>query len=99
MSQLNVEQLSVQFELIDRYLPATTDISIELKPGETIALLGESGCGKSITATAIMRLLPRNACFGHTSRIWLDDEDLLVLAERKMRQVRGKRVAMISRNL
>lgn len=95
MSYLNVEDLSVQFEQINAFLPATHNVGFKLEPGQTVALLGESGCGKSITASAVMRLLPDNACFSQQSRVVLDDQDLLSLAERDMRTVRGKRVAMI----
>jgi peptide/nickel transport system ATP-binding protein len=71
------------------------DVSLEIRRGETYALLGESGCGKSMTALSILRLLP-----GPTGRItqghvFLDGEDLTALPEAAMRAIRGQRISMI----
>ncbi|WP_367608216.1 dipeptide ABC transporter ATP-binding protein [Legionella sp. W05-934-2] len=95
MSHLRVDGLSVQFEQVSHFLPATNEVRFELEPGQTVALLGGSGCGKSITASALMRLLPENAYFGQQSKVLLEGQDLLTLPERDMRDIRGKRVAMI----
>lgn len=79
---------------------ALSNIHFDLYAGETLALLGESGCGKSLTSLAMMRLLPPNARY-QSGRLLLatDDprrpEDLLRVAEARMRQVRGHRIAMI----
>ena len=81
-------------------LDALSAISFELHAGETLALLGESGCGKSLTALALMRLLPPNARY-QSGRVLLTPreggraEDLLLMSERRMRAVRGQRLAMI----
>ena len=75
-------------------LHALDAVDIKLRAGECFALVGESGCGKSMTALSIMRLLPEA---GHISggSVMLDQTDLLALPEAAMRAVRGRRVAMI----
>jgi len=73
---------------------AVDGIELELRPGECFALVGESGCGKSMTALSIMRLLPEAGRIAG-GRVELDGIDLLGLPEAAMRAVRGKRVAMI----
>jgi peptide/nickel transport system ATP-binding protein len=70
------------------------DISFEIAPGETFALLGESGCGKSMTALSLMRLLP-DGIQTESNALHLGETDLTVLSERDMRSVRGGRMAMI----
>lgn len=95
MSQLRVDNLSVAFEQDQQFLSATDGVHLALEPGQTVALLGESGCGKSITASALIRLLPHNAYFTQLSKVFLDDQDLLTIAEQDMRGIRGKRIGMI----
>ncbi|MGH8704609.1 MAG: dipeptide ABC transporter ATP-binding protein, partial [Burkholderiales bacterium] len=75
-------------------LRAVDGIDIELRKGECFALVGESGCGKSMTALSILRLLPEAGRIAD-GRVLLDGHDLLVLPEAAMRAVRGRRVAMI----
>jgi peptide/nickel transport system ATP-binding protein len=70
------------------------DVSFSIGQGETFALLGESGCGKSMTALSLMRLLPENIHVDGGA-VALDGEDILALPERSMRGVRGGRMAMI----
>ena len=70
------------------------DISFSIKQGETFALLGESGCGKSMTALSLMRLLPDGIRIA-SGDIKLDEEDVLALPEYAMRKVRGGQMAMI----
>ena len=90
-----VNQLSVAFRSVHSTLTAIDDVSFCLKPGETLALLGESGCGKSLTSLAMMRLLPSNAIYGQKSAINVDGRDVLNLPERVMRCLRGRKLAMI----
>lgn len=93
-----IHNLQVSFETKEQILTAVDSISFTLKPGETLALLGESGCGKSLTALALMRLLPRQAVYGSESVINLDATevpDILNLPEYLMRQIRGRRLAII----
>ncbi|MBI5435921.1 MAG: ABC transporter ATP-binding protein [Nitrosomonadales bacterium] len=70
------------------------DISFSIQPGETFALLGESGCGKSMTALSLMRLLPDEIRIA-SGAVQLGGQDLLALPERAMREVRGGQMAMI----
>lgn len=90
-----VSQLSVAFEHNQQRMPAIDGVDFELVAGETLALLGESGCGKSLTSLALMRLLPSNTSYGLSSRVTLSGQDLLALPERLMQQMRGRRLAMI----
>ncbi len=92
---LAIENVSIAFHRDNTSLYAVKDLSLQLRVGETYALLGESGCGKSITALAIMRLLPRSATCDPAGRIWFGHDDLLSLPEVAMRQVRGKKIAII----
>lgn len=90
-----IHQLSVGFQEPNHLVSALDKVSFNLKPGETLVLLGESGCGKSLTSLALMRLLPKSALYGVESQIDLDGMDLLNLSEQAMRQMRGRRLAMI----
>ena len=91
---LKVENLRLGFTTGKKTLVAVDGISFAISKGETFALLGESGCGKSATAQGIMRLLPAAGRITGGS-IKLEGEELLTLAEAEMRQVRGARIAMI----
>ncbi|MEO8332944.1 MAG: oligopeptide/dipeptide ABC transporter ATP-binding protein, partial [Gallionella sp.] len=75
-------------------VPIVDDISFEIAAGETFALLGESGCGKSMTALSLLRLLPDGVVHSGGTAL-LDDIDLFGLREREMRAVRGGNIAMI----
>jgi peptide/nickel transport system ATP-binding protein len=69
-------------------------VSFHIDPGETLALVGESGCGKSVTAFSLMRLLPPTARILR-GEVWFDGTDLVTASAQKMREVRGKRIALI----
>lgn len=90
-----IQQLSLAFTSAKKTIQALDKVSFELIPGETLVLLGESGCGKSLTSSALMRLLPRSAVYDVDSKIKLDGRDILSLPESMMRQLRGRRMAMI----
>ena len=90
-----IKHLSVAFQTANQSLMAIDDVSFTLKPGKTLALLGESGCGKSLTSLALMRLLPKHAVYGQKSAISVDGHDLLNLPESLMRCLRGRELAMI----
>ena len=91
---MKVENLSTVLDVPAGELRAVDGISFELRKGECFALVGESGCGKSMTALSLMRLLPEAGRIASGS-VELDGVDLLGLPEAAMRAVRGKRVAMI----
>ncbi len=91
---LLVEDLRTHFAAEGRTVCAVDGVSFSLRRGETFALVGESGCGKSITALSILRLLPEAGRVAGGS-VQLDGTDLLALPETAMRDVRGRRIAMI----
>ena len=91
---LKIEGLRTVLDTASGAVRAVDGIELELRPGECFALVGESGCGKSMTALSIMRLLPEAGRIAG-GRVELDGLDLLGLPEAAMRAVRGKRVAMI----
>jgi len=91
---LQVENLRTVLDTPRGQLRAVDGVDIELRKGECFALVGESGCGKSMTALSIMRLLPEAGRIV-SGRVGLGGHDLLALPEAAMRAVRGRRVAMI----
>jgi len=91
---LRVENLRTWIDTGTAIVHAVDGISFEIGHGETLALLGESGCGKSLTALSLMRLLP-DAGRIVSGSVRLAGEDLLALPEKRMREVRGARIAMI----
>ncbi len=91
---LTVKNLRLGFTAGRQTLAAVDGISFAISKGETFALLGESGCGKSVTAQGVMRLLPA-AGRVLAGSIQLDGEELLALPEADMRRIRGGRMAMI----
>lgn len=91
---LEVRNLKVRFATEGGWLHAIDGVDFQVERGENFTLLGESGSGKSVTALAVSRLLPRAADIA-AGAILLNGVDLLALPERAMRKVRGRRVAMI----
>jgi oligopeptide/dipeptide ABC transporter ATP-binding protein len=75
--------------------PVLQNISLQMRAGETLGLVGESGCGKSITALSVLRLLPQPTVQVDGGRILFDGEDLLALPAARLRELRGDRIAMI----
>ncbi|MFA9561477.1 MAG: ABC transporter ATP-binding protein, partial [Nitrospirota bacterium] len=91
---LQVSNLQTSFFTDKGEIKAVDDVSFELQGGQTLALVGESGCGKSVTALSIMRLLSSpGRVVGGT--IMFKGQDLLALPEKAMRKVRGKSIAMV----
>jgi oligopeptide transport system ATP-binding protein len=95
MALLEVEDLVVRFRTHDATVHAVNGVSFELNEGETLGLVGESGCGKSVTSLAIMRLLPRPAGRIEGGRVTFDGQELTALTEAEMRDLRGRELAMI----
>lgn len=93
-SLLSVQNLSVQFRVQKKFATAVHDFSLDIQPGECVGLVGESGCGKTTTGLAVMRLLPNN---GHISagQVLLNGVNLASLREEEMCKHRGKSVALI----
>jgi len=92
---LGVEGLTVGFNTENGPVRVVEDVSFELAEGETMGLVGESGCGKSVTAQTIMRLLPMPPARIDAGRVMFEGGDLLRLPEAGMRDVRGRRIGMI----
>jgi oligopeptide transport system ATP-binding protein len=95
MSLLTVEDLIVRFRTHDSVVHAVNGVSFELAPGETLGLVGESGCGKSVTSLAMLGLLPKPAGRVEGGRVMFDGLDLVTLSERDLRDIRGREIAMI----
>ncbi|MBT4688423.1 MAG: ABC transporter ATP-binding protein, partial [Rhodospirillaceae bacterium] len=93
MALLSVTDLKVELQTTRGPAEAVRGISFELEAGGTLGIVGESGCGKSMTALAMMGLLPDGA--KTTGRIDLDGTDLLALDEGAMCEIRGNRIGMI----
>ncbi len=92
---LQVEDLTTRFHLKRGTLLAVDRVSFAIRRGETFGLVGESGCGKSVTARSLMRLIPIPPGEIATGRIIFEGEDLLRKSTREMRAIRGKRIAMV----
>src|SRR6185295_9398119 len=92
---LEVEDLHVHFVTTRGVVRAVEGISYKVRQGETVALVGESGCGKSVSSLAIMRLLARPAGRVVGGRILFQGRNLLDLPEDQMREIRGRDIAMI----
>src|SRR5436309_7725676 len=92
---LDVADLRTYFYLRHGILKAVDGVSFQLKPHETLAIVGESGCGKSMTALSLMRLIPEPPGKIVAGAVTLDGTDLVRLDEPAMRRVRGKDISMI----
>ncbi len=92
---LEVASLRTYLDTPGGLLRAVDDVSFDIASGETLALLGESGCGKSMTALSLMGLAPRPATRVLDGHVALAGQDLLALSERELRGLRGKRIGMV----
>jgi peptide/nickel transport system ATP-binding protein len=90
---LEVEDLSVRFRTEDGFIHAVDGVSFDLEAGEVLAIVGESGCGKTVTALSIVGLLPSSATVrGH---VLLDGQDLIGMPAARLRGIRGKQVGFV----
>jgi oligopeptide/dipeptide ABC transporter ATP-binding protein len=92
---LDVRALSTQFATRGGVVRAVDDVSWDVAEGETVALVGESGCGKSVSALSVMRLVAAPAGQIVGGQVLFRGRDLLALTEEEMRRVRGREIAMI----
>ncbi len=95
MSLLQIDNLVVTVAANGKRWPVIDDLSLSIDAGETLGLVGESGCGKSLTALSILRLLPQPVLRIESGSIRFDGRDLLTLTPREMQALRGDRIAMI----
>ena len=93
--ELLVDNLKVSFSSKEGKLTAVNGISYHLNCGETLAIVGESGCGKTVSALSILRLISSPPGEIQSGRILFDSKDLLQLPPRELREIRGRDIAMI----
>jgi peptide/nickel transport system ATP-binding protein len=91
---LDVRDLCVSFYDGETWRETLTDVSFAVEPGEVVGIVGESGCGKSLTALSILGLLPSHGA-RRTGAMHFEGRDLAQLSEREMRDVRGRRISMV----
>jgi peptide/nickel transport system ATP-binding protein len=91
---LEIEGLKTHFRSEERWIPAVDGVDITVKKGETLGIVGESGCGKSVTSLSVMRLLPKTGV-SLQGEIRYKGKNLLQLSDDEMRHVRGNEIAMI----
>ncbi len=92
---LRVEDLAVVFHTEEGDAHAVDGVSFSLNQGETVALVGESGCGKSVTALSLLRLIPSPPGRIAAGRIFFDGRDILTLSETAVRSIRGNDISMV----
>lgn len=92
---LDVRNLSVSFHTDEGVFKAVDDVSLHVKRGEIVGLVGESGCGKSVTSLSILKLIPSPPGKIDSGRIYFNGHDLLKLDTAELRQIRGKAISMI----
>ncbi len=92
---LDVQGLTVQFSVDGKPLTVVNAISFGIREGETLGVVGESGCGKSVTSLSIMRLVPSPPGRIQDGKIMYNGKNLLELSEKDMRDVRGNEISMI----
>ena len=92
---LEVKDLKVSFQTFFGEVEAVRGISFHVNKGETVALVGESGCGKSVTASSIMQLLPMPPAFYKDGEILFNGKDIIKKSEKDMQSIRGREISMI----
>ncbi len=92
---LDVQDLKTYFKTKGGRVRAVNGVTFAVKPGEKVAVVGESGCGKSVTALSIMRLVAQPAGEYAGGNIFFEDQDLLAVPESTMRKIRGGKIGMI----
>lgn len=92
---LSVRQLTTSLEFSDHPYKVVDGISFDLHLGKTLALVGESGCGKTLTALSIMRILPQPPALNPEGEVLYKGQNLLKISEKEMRRIRGAKISMI----
>lgn len=94
MSVLEVKNLNLGFNIENKFLNALFDVSFSLEKGQTLALVGESGCGKTMSAMSILNLIPKTAQIT-SGEIFFNGENLLQKTDKEMQKIRGGQIALI----
>ncbi len=92
---IDIRGLSVSFEIDEGILKAVDDISFYVDKGETVGLVGESGCGKSVTALSLLRLIPSPPGRTEKGEVIFNSRDILKMGSKEIRGIRGKAISMI----
>ena len=92
---LSVENLITEFATFEGKVRAVNDVSFEIEKGEILGVVGESGCGKSVTALSIMRLIDKPNGIISNGRIMFGNKEILQLSDKDIRSIRGNVIAMI----
>ncbi len=92
---LDVRNLSVSFHLLEGVIPAVAGVSFTLDSGEILGIVGESACGKSVTARSILRIIACPPGSIDSGQVLFDGRDLLTLSEDEMQGIRGEKISMI----
>lgn len=92
---LKIENLRLYFDTEEGTVKALEDVNLTVNEGEIVGVVGETGSGKSITAMSILRLIPSPPARMLAGKIWFEDQEISSLDEEKMREIRGKKIAMI----
>lgn len=92
---LSIRNLRTYFHTDDGIAKAVDDVSFDLREGETLGIVGESGCGKSVTALSILRLLPAAVGVIEGGEILFEGKDIVKISEKEIRSIRGNKISMI----
>jgi len=92
---LEIQDLETQFKTPDGIVHAVNGVSFKLAEGETLAVVGESGCGKSVTMLSVLRLIPQPPGKIIAGKAWYQGKDLLSISDEEIRKVRGGQIAMV----
>jgi len=92
---LEVKNLSVEFHLRGKIVKAVSNLSWKLEKGNTLGIVGESGCGKSVSSLAILKLIPNPPGKISSGSIHYEGEDIVKISDRQIRDIRGKKISMI----
>ena len=92
---LSVENLKVIFRSNQSIARAVDGVSFDVNPGETVCIVGESGCGKTVSSLSIMGLIPSPPGEIVGGEVWFNGTNLLDLTDREMQKIRGNRIGMV----
>ena len=95
MSELRIENLKTHFHTREGIVRAVDGVNFSIAKGEVVGLVGESGCGKTVTCHSILNLLPSPPAQIEDGKIFLDEENLLSASNERMRSLRGKEISMV----